>query len=180
VSDEATRQRITFFVNDEPTSVVVHPMRRLLDTLREELGLTGSKEGCGEGECGACTVLIDGRPAVSCLVPMCQVEGRRVTTIEWLSRGARLNPVQQSFITEGGAQCGFCTPGMLMAAAYYIDHPDAAEDLGEALAGNQCRCTGYTKIFQAVEKCLDEAGVRADRPKTSLEGVFALTRVGEP
>ena len=139
-------------VNGEPRPLDVDPWRRLLDVLREDLGLTGSKEGCGEGECGACTVLIDGRAVNSCLVPVVQVRGARVQTVEGLAKDGRLHPVQQAFLDHGGAQCGICTPGFLVAAAELLDRnarPDAAE-VREALAGNLCRCTGYQKIVDAV------------------------------
>ena len=129
-------------------------MRRLLDVLREDLGLTGTKEGCGEGECGACTVLLDGEAVVSCLVPVCQVDGPDVRTVEGLAgAGERpLGDLQQAFLVTGGAQCGICTPGMLMAAEAFLacgaEPTDGA--IREAIAGNLCRCTGYTKIIDAI------------------------------
>jgi carbon-monoxide dehydrogenase small subunit len=138
-------------VNGTAVSLDVPGMRRLLDALREDLGLTGTKEGCGEGECGACTVLVDGKPVMSCLVPVCQVEGRALTTIEGLAPQGALHPLQQKFAEHGGAQCGICTPGMILAAYAWSHDPGSAEDVREALAGNLCRCTGYTKIFEAVE-----------------------------
>jgi len=123
-------------------------MKRLLDVLREECGLTGTKEGCGEGECGACTVLIDGAPVNSCLVPFAQVRGVEVTTIEGL-RGE--HPLQAAFVSEGGAQCGICTPGMILAAGALA--PEATrEEIRTGLAGNLCRCTGYEAIYRSVEK----------------------------
>jgi aerobic-type carbon monoxide dehydrogenase small subunit (CoxS/CutS family) len=127
----------------------------LLDVLREDLHLTGTKEGCGEGECGACSVLIDGEVVDSCLVAVGQVEGRQVTTVEGLAEGGRLTALQQSFIDHGAAQCGICTPGMLLAAHVLLlrtTRPNA-DDVREALAGNLCRCTGYTKIIEAVLSC---------------------------
>ena len=145
-----------FLVNGEPTEVDVPGMRRLLDVLREHLGLTGTQEGCGEGECGACTVLLDDAVVDSCLVPICQVDGSLVRTVEGLAagaeRGASLDTLQQAFLDAGGAQCGICTPGMLMAARAYIDAGGAADDdaIREAIAGNLCRCTGYTKIVEAI------------------------------
>ena len=145
-----------FLVNGEPTEVDAPGMRRLLDVLREDLGLTGTKEGCGEGECGACTVLLDDAVVDSCLVPICQVDGSLVRTVEGLAagaeRGASLDALQQAFLDAGGAQCGICTPGMLMSARAYLDAGGAADDdaIREAIAGNLCRCTGYTKIVEAI------------------------------
>ncbi len=129
-------------------------MKRLLDVLREDLGLPGTKEGCGEGECGACTVLIDGQPAASCLVPVAQVRSRRVLTVESLGRRGKLSPLQEAFLTEGGAQCGICTPGMLMAGEAYLKQGGNASASGirRQLAGNLCRCTGYQHIVRAIQK----------------------------
>jgi carbon-monoxide dehydrogenase small subunit len=144
----------TFTVNGDPVEVDAPGMRRLLDVLREDLGLTGTKEGCGEGECGACTVLVDGAVVDSCLVPVCQVEGSEVRTVEGLAPagGAALGPLQQAFLEAGGAQCGICTPGMLMAARAYLDDGGGTDEgaIREAIAGNLCRCTGYTKIIEAI------------------------------
>jgi carbon-monoxide dehydrogenase small subunit len=145
---------ILFSVNGKSCEVSQPPMTRLLDVLRADLRLTGTKEGCGEGECGACTVLMDGLLVLSCMVPICQVEGKKITTIEGLVTDGKLHPVQQAFHDHGGAQCGICTPGMVLAAAYYINHPDEAEDMREALSGNQCRCTGYTQIFESVKAAM--------------------------
>ena len=144
----------TFTINGDPVEVDAPGMRRLLDVLREDLGLTGTKEGCGEGECGACTVLVDGAVVDSCLVPVCQVEGTEVRTVEGLAPagGAALGPLQQAFLEAGGAQCGICTPGMLMAARAYLDDGGGTDEgaIREAIAGNLCRCTGYTKIIEAI------------------------------
>ena len=139
-------------VNGAPTEVEAPGMRRLLDVLREDLGLTGTKEGCGEGECGACSVLVDGAVVDSCLVPLCQVDGARVDTVEGLAPVDGLSPLQAAFLETGGAQCGICTPGMLMAAEAYLAAGGPATEGGvrEAIAGNLCRCTGYTKIIEAV------------------------------
>ena len=140
-------------VNGQDTSCVVHPMARLLDVLRESLALTGTKEGCGEGECGACAVLLNGALVCSCLVPALQGMGADVTTIEGVAPSpGTLDRVQQAFVDCGGAQCGICTPGMILAAkALLARHPQPTEaDLREGLAGNLCRCTGYTKIFTSV------------------------------
>ena len=148
--------KLVLTVNGARHEIDVHPARRLLDVVREDLGLTGTKEGCGEGECGACTMLVDGRPVMSCLVPVCQSEGRALTTIEGVAQGGTLHPLQAAFAAHGGSQCGICTPGMILAALAWRREPGSAENVAEALAGNLCRCTGYTKIFEAVEAA--EAG----------------------
>jgi carbon-monoxide dehydrogenase small subunit/xanthine dehydrogenase small subunit len=135
-------------LNGEPREAVSAPMSRLLDVLREEFGLTGTKEGCGEGECGACTVLIDGAPVCSCLVPLVQVAGANVQTIEGLGDD---HPLQHEFMNEVGAQCGICTPGMIMAALSLGENP-TLDDIKTALAGNLCRCTGYAAIYRAIMK----------------------------
>jgi carbon-monoxide dehydrogenase small subunit len=140
-------------VNGGDVSLEVPGMRRLLDALREDLGLTGTKEGCGEGECGACSVLVNGQLVDSCLVPVCQVEGASVMTVEGLApAGTDLGVLQRSFLEAGGAQCGICTPGMLMAAQAYLDAGGGTdeEQIRTAIAGNLCRCTGYTKIIDAI------------------------------
>jgi carbon-monoxide dehydrogenase small subunit len=148
---------IRFRVNGRAVEVNAPPMKRLLDVLREELSLTGTKYGCGEGECGACTVRLDGEAVMSCLVPVCQVEGREVATVEGLSTDEHLSELQQAFLECGGAQCGICTPGVLMAAVAYLDSGRALDDesLREALAGNICRCTGYTKILEAISRAAE-------------------------
>ena len=148
-----------FTVNDTPVEVDVPGMRRLLDVLREELALTGTKEGCGEGECGACTVLLDGAPVDSCLVPICQVEGATVATVEGLAPATNtLDALQTAFLETGGAQCGICTPGMLMAGRAYLDAGGGPDDdaIREAIAGNLCRCTGYTKIVEAIARAASQ------------------------
>jgi aerobic carbon-monoxide dehydrogenase small subunit len=140
-------------VNGEAVTLDVPGMRRLLDALREDLGLTGTKEGCGEGECGACSVIVNGAVVDACLVPVCQVEGADVRTVEGLGAPpAELSALQQAFLQAGGAQCGICTPGMLMAARAYLDEGGGPSDadIREAIAGNLCRCTGYTKIIEAI------------------------------
>lgn len=153
-----------FTLNEAATEVDVPGMRRLLDVLREELALTGTKEGCGEGECGACTVLLDGAPVDACLVPICQVDGSTVRTVEGLGVGpmagasagsngvAGLDALQAAFLETGGAQCGICTPGMLLSARAYLDAGGGPDEdaIRDAIAGNLCRCTGYTKIIDAI------------------------------
>ena len=144
--------RIDFQVNGEKRSVEVFPMARLLDVLREDLRLTGTKEGCGEGECGACSVLLDGNLVNSCLVPVGQLANSHITTIEGVAGETKLHAVQQAFIEHGGAQCGICTPGMVLAAVDLLSRnpfPDV-DDIRTGLAGNLCRCTGYMKIFESV------------------------------
>ncbi|MFN7145654.1 MAG: (2Fe-2S)-binding protein [Myxococcota bacterium] len=147
---------IRFTVNAREVQVDAPPMSRLLDVLREDLRLTGTKEGCGEGECGACTVLVDGAAVTSCLVPVCQADGATLLTVEGLATDTRLHPVQEAFLKHGGAQCGICTPGFLVMAKELLDrnpHPTRAETR-EALSGNLCRCTGYQKIVDAVTDAL--------------------------
>ena len=147
-------------VNGSPVEIEAPGMRRLLDALREDLGLTGTKEGCGEGECGACSVLVDGQVVDSCLVPLCQVEGAAVDTVEGLAQEGALNLLQAAFLETGGAQCGICTPGMLMAGEAFLEsgaHP-SDEGIREAMAGNLCRCTGYTKIVEAIALAAERGG----------------------
>ncbi|MAG59153.1 MAG: molybdopterin dehydrogenase [Planctomycetes bacterium] len=150
----------TLKVNGRHAPIQADPMRRLLDVLREDLGLTGAKEGCGEGECGACAVLLDGEPVCSCLVPVTQAEGRAITTVEGLAEDKDLDPLQEAFVTEGGVQCGACTPGILVTARAFLDNtrdhgrplrrdPDR-DHIREALAGNLCRCTGYEPILRSI------------------------------
>lgn len=139
-------------INGKHINLPVAPQRRLLDVLREDIGLTGVKEGCGEGECGACTVLINGKPVNSCLVLAPEADGAEITTIEGLARDNGLHPLQQAFLDAGAVQCGFCTPGMVLSAKALLDvnpNPDS-EEVRVAVSGNLCRCTGYTKIFDAV------------------------------
>jgi len=139
---------VSFVVNGRRTKLAVHLMKRLLDVLREDCGLTGTKEGCGEGECGACTVLVDGLPVNACLVPVAHAQGARVTTIEGLSGR---HPLQRAFVEHGGAQCGICTPGMIMAAVALGRRP-SMDQIRTGLAGNLCRCTGYSAIYRAVRR----------------------------
>jgi carbon-monoxide dehydrogenase small subunit len=150
-------------VNEEPRTLRAYPMERLLDVLREQLHLTGTKEGCGEGECGACTVIIDDQIVNSCLVPVAQVEGASIRTIEGLATNDQLNAVQKAFVEFGGAQCGICTPGMVMATVSLLEKvPDPSEaDIRNGLAGNLCRCTGYMKIFQSVVRACQKRRVNS-------------------
>jgi len=153
----ADKIKIGCNVNDEARTLEAYPMERLLDVLREQLHLTGTKEGCGEGECGACSVMIDGQIVNSCLVPVAQVDGASIKTIEGVAlAGDQLHDVQQAFIECGGAQCGICTPGMILAAVNLLEknpNPDEAE-IRNGLAGNLCRCTGYMKIFESVVRAV--------------------------
>ena len=144
---------LEFRVNGHTHQVAAHPSERLLDVLRDRLGLTGAKEGCGTGQCGACTVLVEGRAVNSCLVLAADVAGKEITTIEGLAPPGKLHPLQQAFLDHGAVQCGFCTPGMVLSAKALLDEdPDPGEeDIRRALAGNLCRCTGYRKIFEAVK-----------------------------
>jgi aerobic carbon-monoxide dehydrogenase small subunit len=154
--EPARKIRVQCEVNGKAITLKAYPMARLLDVLREQVGLTGTKEGCGEGECGACSVEIDGVLVNSCLVPALQADGAKILTIEGVASGERLHAVQQAFLTHGGAQCGICTPGMILAAVNLLArNPQPSEsEIREGLSGNLCRCTGYTKIFQSVfEAC---------------------------
>ena len=145
---------VSFDVNGITREVESPPMKRLLDVLREDLRLTGTKEGCGEGECGACSVIVDGEVINSCLVPVCQVQGSAILTVEGLAQDGRLDPLQRAFLECGGAQCGICTPGMLIAARALLDENagPTRDEIAEAIAGNLCRCTGYVRIIDAIEQ----------------------------
>jgi len=149
--------KITFTLNDETITMDIKEDIRLLDFLRDELGLTGTKEGCGEGECGACTVIIDGKAVNSCLVLLPEIDGSKITTIEGLSKNGELDPIQKAFIDEGAVQCGFCTPGMIMSTKALLDRKvnPSDEEIMEAIEGNLCRCTGYYKILQAIRTAAD-------------------------
>jgi carbon-monoxide dehydrogenase small subunit len=145
---------VSFTVNGHAKKILAHPMERLLDVLRNDLGLTGTKEGCGEGECGSCSVLLEGMLVNSCLVPVAQADGTSIVTIEGMAAHALMKLLQQSFLECGGAQCGICTPGMILAALHLLEKKPqpALTDIREGLAGNLCRCTGYMQIFEAVAK----------------------------
>jgi carbon-monoxide dehydrogenase small subunit len=158
MSDDANKVSINCTVNGEPATFEAYPLTRLLDALRERLRLTGTKEGCGEGECGACSVLVDGELVNSCLVPAAQVQGAEIRTVEGVADGERLHAVQRAMIECGGAQCGICTPGMVLAAVSLLERTPRPTDadIREGLAGNLCRCTGYMKIFDAVVRATEE------------------------
>jgi len=158
MESDNNKMEIEFSVNGETRNVEAHPMARLLDVLREQLHLTGTKEGCGEGECGACSIFINGKIVNSCLVPVAQVQGAEIKTIEGVASDNQLHAVQQAFIDCGGAQCGICTPGMVLAAVDLLErnpNPNAAE-IRTGLAGNLCRCTGYMKIFESVVRAVQK------------------------
>jgi len=148
---------VSFELNGVPTDVLTEPHRPLLEILRDTLENTGTKEGCGTGDCGACTVLIDGRPVTSCLVLAPEVQGRKVTTVEGLAHMGRLHPVQRAFVEAGGLQCGICTPGMIISAVALLERNQSPteEEIRYAIAGNLCRCTGYDKIVRAVEQAAE-------------------------
>jgi carbon-monoxide dehydrogenase small subunit len=154
-------------INGQAYQVSAHPAERLIDVLRCQAGFTSVKEGCGTGQCGACTVLLDGRPVVSCLVFAGDAAGREITTVEGLAQDGKLHPLQQAFVERGAVQCGFCTPGMLLAAKALLDEnpTPSAEEIKHALAGNLCRCTGYQKIIEAIQSV---AGAR--RPNGRWRG----------
>jgi carbon-monoxide dehydrogenase small subunit len=147
-------KQIEFTINNEAVSMTVMPHWTLSYMLREELGLTGTKEGCGEGECGSCTVLVEGEPVNSCLLLAVETDGKQICTIEGLASGRKLHPLQQAFIEKGAIQCGYCTPGMVLTAKALLDkEPNpSAENIKNAMSGNLCRCTGYTKILEAIQQ----------------------------
>jgi carbon-monoxide dehydrogenase small subunit len=153
-------KQIRLIVNGKPYELSVMPWRTLLEVMRDDLGLTGTKEGCGLGECGACTVIVDGRTVNSCLVLAAEANEKQITTIEGLAEGDKLHPVQQAFVDHGGLQCGFCTPGMIMSATALLDeNPNPSdEEIRRGIAGNLCRCTGYTKIFESIKAAAENRG----------------------
>jgi carbon-monoxide dehydrogenase small subunit len=167
-----TKTQIQFTLNGEAADVAFAPHKTLLEVLREDLGLTGTKHGCELGECGVCTVLIDGRPILSCLFLGLEAEGRDVTTIEGMADGPRLHPLQDAFADLGAAQCGYCTPGFLLTAKQLIEKipRPTRDEIREALAGNLCRCTGYIKIYEAVE--IAAARMRGETVEPSREQIY--------
>ena len=173
------KRDVSLTINGEAHTVSVYPMERLLDVLRTKIGLTGTKEGCGEGECGSCSVLMNGELVNSCLVPVLQAEGATLCTIEGLAGENGLHPVQQAFLKCGGAQCGICTPGMVMATVQLLNHnpKPTLEQIREGLGGNLCRCTGYARIFDAVAEA---APLLAEgRPEEFMTKVALLARENE-
>jgi aerobic carbon-monoxide dehydrogenase small subunit len=162
-TEHQSKTEISLTVNSTQKTVLAFPMERLLDVLRQQLGLTGVKEGCGEGECGSCSVLMDGTLVNSCLVPVLQVEGSMIVTIEGVASGLQLSALQEAFLQCNGAQCGICTPGMILAASHLLrNKPNPTrEEIQEGLSGNLCRCTGYIQIFEAVAKAAHQATAKA-------------------
>lgn len=166
------KRALSLTVNGEVYDCLIPPQKTLLEVLREDLALTGTKHGCELGECGTCTVLLDGVPVLSCLELGLACEGRAITTVEGLARGATLHPLQQAFVELGAAQCGYCTPGILLTADALLkqDHAPTRETIVAALAGNLCRCTGYVKIYEAVE--LAAARMRGEKAEPSRESLY--------
>jgi carbon-monoxide dehydrogenase small subunit len=154
------REQIRLIVNDQEYELLVAPNRTLLDVIREDLGMTGTKRGCDSGECGACTVLLDGIPILSCMTLACEVDGRKILTIEGVAKGGELHPLQKAFIEYGAIQCGFCTPGMVLSAQALLERnpTPTTEEIRKALSGNLCRCTGYIKIIEAVRQAAKSEG----------------------
>jgi carbon-monoxide dehydrogenase small subunit len=162
-AEHQSKTEISLTVNGAQKTVLAFPMERLLDVLRQQLGLTGVKEGCGEGECGSCSVLMDGTLVNSCLVPVLQADGSAIVTIEGVASGPQLSALQEAFLQCNGAQCGICTPGMILAASHLLrKKPNPTrEEIREGLSGNLCRCTGYIQIFEAVAKAAHQATAKA-------------------
>ena len=161
-ANRGRKREISLLVNGERRTVRAYPMERLLDVLREQLSLTGTKEGCGEGECGACSVLLDGALVDSCLIPVAQAEGAPILTIEGVAENPHSQALREAFLECGGAQCGICTPGMIVAAVHLLDRSPAPtiEEIREGLAGNLCRCTGYLQILEAVAEAARRTAAR--------------------
>lgn len=177
------KQTVEFDVNDVVHELLIEPKNTLLEILREELDLTGAKEVCGLGACGACTVLVDGRPVLSCLTLAIACRNKKIITIEGLMKGDELHPLQQSFVDKGAVQCGFCTPGMIMAAKALLDEKTnpTAEEAAEAISGNLCRCTGYAQIIEAIVSAPAVSGdvKTRSRPGTLDSGSFLMPETGE-
>jgi aerobic carbon-monoxide dehydrogenase small subunit len=152
------KQVVKLTVNGEVYELLIAPNRTLLDVLRDDLGLTGSKKGCDSGECGACTVLLDGLPILACITLACEVEGKKIDTIEGLAKGGRISPLQKAFIEHGAIQCGFCTPGMVLSASALLRNSPAptVEEIKRSISGNLCRCTGYLKIVEAIHSAAQQ------------------------
>jgi len=181
--EAASKQAVRLHVNDDVHELLIAPNRTLLEVLRVDLGLTGTKEVCLLGACGACTVLLDGRPVLSCVTLAIACQGRKITTIEGLKRGHELHPLQQSFVDKGAVQCGFCTPGMILAGKALLDenpHPTAAQ-AAQAISGNLCRCTGYAQIIEAIvaAPAVAEQARSAPLPGTLDSGPFLMPELGE-
>ncbi len=176
---EVDRQVVALEVNGERTELLLPVHKTLLEVLREDMQLTGTKHGCELGECGTCTVLVDGKPELSCLLLPVQVEGRSITTVEGMAKGSELHPLQQAFAELGAAQCGYCTPGILLAAKSLLesDGRPSRDEIREALAGNLCRCTGYSKILDAVELAADRMGAS---PLSGGEAARSAGGMAEP
>ena len=153
----ANNHKVRLKLNGTWREAKTRPDRTLLDLLREELGLTGTKKGCGEGECGACTVIMDGKTVLACLIPALKADGAEITTIEGLDRDGELHPLQKAFLEEGAVQCGYCTPGMVLSAKALLDENPSptVEEVKRAISGNLCRCTGYTKIVRAIQRAAE-------------------------
>ena len=153
-------KQITITVNGKPHELHVKPWATLLEVIRDDLGLTGTKEGCGLGECGACTVIMDGNTVNACLVLAPEADGKQITTIEGLAQGDKLHPIQEAFMEQGGLQCGFCTPGVILSTKALLDEnpKPTDEEMRRGLAGNFCRCTGYTKIFESIKAAVQKGG----------------------
>jgi len=171
-SGSRSKVHLTLRLNGEETEVAFAPHKTLLEVLREDLGLTGTKHGCELGECGTCAVLVDGKPVLSCLALTLDLEGKEISTVEGLADGSKLHPLQEAFADFGAAQCGYCTPGFLLAAKALLDEKKkpSRDQIKEALAGNLCRCTGYIKIYEAVE--LAAARMRGEKAEPKRESIY--------
>jgi carbon-monoxide dehydrogenase small subunit len=171
-SRSKSKVHLTLHINGEETEVAFAPHKTLLEVLREDLGLTGTKHGCELGECGTCAVLVDGRPVLSCLALTLDLEGKEITTVEGMADGSKLHPLQEAFADLGAAQCGYCTPGFLVTAKALLDakRKPTRDQIKEALAGNLCRCTGYIKIYEAVE--LAAARMRGEKAEPKPESIY--------